>query len=139
MNKVILIGRLGADPEMKYTPSGTPVTTFSVATSEKWTTRDGEKMEETEWHRVVACKRFAEICGKYLTKGSLISMEGKQKTRKWEDREGVTRYVTEVIMTFLEMHGGGRDKQGSSGSQESGSRYDEEPYGGSIPEDDIPF
>ena len=95
INKVILIGRLGRDPEIRYTPNGDAVANFSIATSENWKDKNtGEKKEKTEWHRLVAFRRRAEIIGEYLTKGSLIYIEGKLQTREWDDKEGVKRYTT---------------------------------------------
>ena len=128
-NKVTLVGRLGTDPEIKYTQSGTPVATFTLATSEAWT-KDGKKQEKTEWHRIVAWERLAEVCGEYLTKGKLILIEGKLQTRSWEDKEGNKRHVTEVVaqgMKMLESAGGNNKPNKPSG--------DSSP----IPEDDVPF
>lgn len=102
INKVILIGRLGADPEIRYTLDGKPVATFRIATNEV-IIRNGEKEVLTEWHRVVAFGRLAEICGEYLTKGSQVYIEGKLRTRKFEDRQGVQRYVTEVVVQTLQI------------------------------------
>ena len=129
-NKVVLIGRLGSDPEVKHTQSGTPVATFNLATSETWK-KDGNKQEKTEWHRIVAWERLGEVCGEYLTKGKLILIEGKLQTRSWEDKEGNKRQVTEVVardMKMLDSKGGNNkpDKNTSDGAQP-------------IPEDDIPF
>jgi len=109
VNKVILIGNLGADPEIRYTQTGTPVATFRIATTEVWKKQDGSKEEQTEWHRIVAFKRLAEICGEYLSKGSKVYIEGKLRTNKWEDRDGNTRYTTEIIareMKILTPRGG---------------------------------
>ena len=105
VNKVTLIGRLGADPEVKYLPDGSPVTNFTVATSEKWT-KDGEKQERTEWHKIVTFRKLAEICGQYLNKGSLVYIEGKIQTRKWQDKEGIDRYSTEIVADKMTMLGG---------------------------------
>ncbi|MCK4378402.1 MAG: single-stranded DNA-binding protein, partial [Deltaproteobacteria bacterium] len=90
VNKVILVGRLGADPEMKYGSSGNPFTTFNLATSETWT-KDGQKTEKTEWHRIIAFGKLAEICAQYLNKGKQVYIEGKIQTRNWEDKEGIKR------------------------------------------------
>ncbi len=109
VNKVILIGNLGADPEIRYTQTGTPVASFRIATTEVWKKQDGSKEEQTEWHRIVAFKRLAEICGEYLSKGSKVYIEGKLRTNKWEDRDGNTRYTTEIIareMKILTPRGG---------------------------------
>jgi single-strand DNA-binding protein len=97
LNKVQMTGRLGADPEARYTPQGSAVTTFRVASNRTWTSADGEKHEDTEWFRVVAWNKLGEICAKYLTKGSRVYIEGRLQTRSWQDQEGQTRYTTEVI------------------------------------------
>jgi len=102
INKVILIGRLGADPEIRYTLDGKPVATFRIATNEV-VIRNGEKEVLTEWHRVVAFGRLAEICGEYLTKGSQVYIEGKLRTRKFEDKQGVQRYVTDIVVQNLQI------------------------------------
>lgn len=102
INKVILIGRLGADPEIRYTLDGRPVATFRIATNEV-IIRNGEKETLTEWHRIVAFGRLAEICGEYLSKGSQVYIEGKLRTRKFEDRQGNQRYITEVIANTLQI------------------------------------
>ena len=105
VNKVILIGNLGSDPELKYTPSGAAVTNFNVATNEVWNDKDGNKQERTEWHRVVLWRKLAEIAGEYLKKGSKVYLEGRLQTRSWEDKDGVKRYTTEVVadnMTMLD-------------------------------------
>ena len=136
VNKVILIGRLGRDPEIRYTPSGAAVANFSIATSEEWTDREsGQKQERTEWHRIVAWRRLGEICGEYLHKGSQIYIEGRLQTRAWEDRDGNKRYTTEVVAQNMQMLG----PAGKEGRAESlDERYPvEEPV--DIPEDDIPF
>ena len=96
LNKVMIIGRLGADPEMRYTQSGSPVTTLRVATDESYTDKDGNRMERTEWHRIVVFQRAAENCNQYLRKGSLVYVEGKLTTRKWQDQNGQDRYTTEI-------------------------------------------
>lgn len=103
VNKVILIGNLGADPEIRYSQTGTPVANFRIATTEVWKKQDGSKEEQTEWHRIVAFKRLAEICGEYLAKGSKVYIEGKLQTRKWEDRDGNTRYTTEIVAREMKM------------------------------------
>ena len=96
LNKVLLIGRLGRDPEMRYTPSGQPVTNFSIATDETYTGKDGQKVEKTEWHRIVVWGKQAEFCGNYLAKGRLVYIEGKLETRKWTDKDGAEKYTTEI-------------------------------------------
>lgn len=103
VNKVILIGRLGRDPEVRYTPSGDAVANFSIATSEDWTDKDsGEKKERTEWHNIVAWRRLGEICGEYLKKGSQVYIEGRLQTRSWTDKEDVKRYRTEIIANSVQ-------------------------------------
>lgn len=97
LNKVMIIGNLGRDPEMRYTPSGKPVTTFSVATSRSWNTSDGEKREETEWFNVVAWSSLAEICKQYLTKGQQVYLEGRLQTRHWDDQEGNKHTSVEIV------------------------------------------
>jgi len=107
INKVILIGNLGRDPELKFTPSGVAVANFSMATSEEWKDKEtGEKKEQTEWHKIVVWRRLAEICGEYLKKGSKVYIEGKLQTRSWEDSDGVTKYATEVVAHTMQMLGG---------------------------------
>ena len=106
VNKVFLIGRLGADPEIRYTPSGAEVATFRIATSENWTNKSGEKEERTEWHRIVAWRGLAKICGEYLSKGKLVYIEGRLRTRSWEDREGNKRSTTEIEASDMKMLGG---------------------------------
>lgn len=141
VNKVLLIGNLGADPEIRYTQNGTPVATFSLATTERRKGQDGQVQELTEWHRIVAWKRLAEICGEYLSKGSKVYIEGKLQTRKWKDQSGVDRYTTEIVAWEMKMLSP-RSTTGGSGSAEYGSAYG---YGGDpFPEsppvgDDVPF
>ena len=107
VNKVILIGNLGRDPEMRYFSDGTAVANFSIATSDEWKDKNtGEKKEKTEWHRIVVFRQLAEICGKYLTKGKQVYIEGKLQTRSWE-KDGVTRYTTEIVANEMRMLGGG--------------------------------
>ncbi len=103
VNKAILIGNLGADPELRYTPSGRPVATFRIATTDVWTDANGERQERTEWHRIVAWDRLAEICGEYLRKGSKVYIEGRIQTRTWEDQNGVQRYTTEIVARDMRM------------------------------------
>ena len=130
-NRCEFIGNLGKDPEIRYTQSGTPVANFSLAANETWKDRDGDKQEHTEWIRCVAWNKLAEICGEYLQKGSQVFCAGKLRTRKWEDREGVTRYTTELVVNELRMLGGGP-------REDREERYpEEEPV--TVPEDDIPF
>ncbi len=103
LNKAMIIGNLGQDPELRYTPSGVAVANFSVATSEKWKDKDGNDQEKTEWHRVVIWRKLAEICGEYLKKGSKVYLEGKLQTRSWEDDNGVKRYATEIVVNQMQM------------------------------------
>ena len=138
VNKVILVGNLGAEPEVRYTASGVAMATFRIATTEQWTTKDGEKAERTEWHRIVAWRRLGEICGEFLHKGSQVYIEGKIQTRSWEDREGIKRYTTEIVAQTMQMLGGqsGRTRDSKVGSEQDGYPV-EEPM--SVPDDDIPF
>jgi len=106
VNKVILIGRLGKDPETRYMTSGEAVTNCTLATSENWKDKSGEKQEKTEWHNLVFYRRLAEIAGEYLKKGSQIFVEGKLQTRKWQDKEGKDRYTTEIVVNEMTMLGG---------------------------------
>jgi single-strand DNA-binding protein len=134
INKVILIGNLGSDPEIRYTQSGTAVATFNVATTERWKGKDGQQQEQTEWHRVVAWRRLAEICGEYLSKGSKVYIEGKLQTRKWEDRDGNTRYTTEVVARDMQM----LSPRGAS--SDTGQFQEEPPFPEpAAMEDDVPF
>ena len=103
INKVILVGRLGRDPEVRYTPDGTAVATFSIATSEGWKDKStGEKKERTEWHRIVAWRRLGEICGEYLSKGRQVYIEGRIQNRDWEDKEGIGKKTTEIVARSVE-------------------------------------
>ena len=106
VNKVILIGHLGKDPEVRYMPNGEAVANVSIATSENWKDKNGEKQERTEWHNLVFYKRLAEIVGEYLKKGSQIYVEGRLQTRKWQTKEGQDRYTTEIIVSEMKMLGG---------------------------------
>jgi single-strand DNA-binding protein len=127
VNKVILIGNLGRDPEVRYTPNGNAVCNVSVATTRTWKAKDsGDKVEETEWHRVVFYDRLAEIAGEYLKKGRSIYVEGRLKTRKWQDKEGKDNYTTEVVADEMKMLGG-REGMGSGagGAEEGGGGYAE--------------
>ena len=136
INKVILVGRLGRDPEVRYTPNGVPVANFSIATSEEWKDKEtGEKRERTEWHRIEAWRRLGEICGDYLNKGKQVYIEGKLQTDAWEDRDGNKRYTTKIVAQSMQM----LDSAGKGGSAESvDERHPvEEPV--NVPEDDIPF
>jgi single-strand DNA-binding protein len=140
INKAIIVGRLGRDPELRYTPDGTAVANFSVATSEEWKDKNsGEKKERTEWHRIVAWRRLGEICGEYLSKGRQVYIEGKLQTRSWE-QDGVTRYMTEIIATDVQFLGN-RDDAGG-GRRTGGGGMDQgypEPPMADTQDDDIPF
>ena len=111
INKVIIVGRLGNDPEIKTLPSGQVMAQFSVATSENWTDKEGQKQERTEWHRVVVWSKLADICGKYLSKGRQVYVEGRLQTRSWEDQQGQKRYTTEVVGATVQFLGSARDQQ----------------------------
>jgi len=110
VNKVILVGRLGKDPETRYMTSGEAVTNATLATSETWKDKAGEKQEKTEWHSLVFYRRLAEVAGEYLKKGSQVYIEGKIQTRKWQDKEGKDRYTTEIIVNEMQMLGGKSDQ-----------------------------
>ena len=148
INKVILIGRLGQDPEVRYTPSGVAVANFSIATSEEWKDKDsGEKKERTEWHRIVAWRRLGEICGEYLSKGRQVYVEGRLQTRSWDDRDGNKKYTTEIVASdvqFLgtrDMSDGGRPSGGAgagAGGGGGGGGFQGAP-GPGPEDDDIPF
>lgn len=124
VNKVILIGHLGKDPEVRYMPNGEAVANVSIATSENLKDKSGEKQEKTEWHNLVFYKRLAEIVGEYLKKGSQIYVEGRLQTRKWQTKEGQDRYTTEIIVNEMKMLGGSRE---SHQSEERPARQDAEP------------
>jgi len=133
INKVILVGRLGRDPEVRYTSDGRAVTNFSIATSDEWKDKDtGEKKERTEWHRIVAFGKLGEICGEYLSKGRQVYIEGKLQTRSWE-KDGVTRYTTEIVAGDVQFLGG-RDFNESGPPPEAPGPMNSAPE-----EDDIPF
>lgn len=140
INKVVLIGNLGADPETRYLDSGVAHASFTVATTEKWKGADGQMQEATEWHRVVAWRRLAEICGEFLTKGSRVYIEGKLQTRKWKDQAGNDRYTTEIIAREMKMLSprqgqGAPPGGGSGGGYPSGDSFQEPPPMG----EDVPF
>lgn len=136
LNKVMIIGRLGRDPEMRFTPGGRPVTTFSVATSRSWTTAEGEKRSETEWFNIVAWGGLAEICHQYLGKGQRAYIEGRLQTRRWEDASGAKKSATEIVaseMIILSQ----RAKSSNGGEVDDYEEdYDQEMPGG---EEDLPF
>jgi single-strand DNA-binding protein len=135
INKAILLGNLGKDPEMRYSTSGLAICNFSIATSETYT-KDGQKTKKTEWHKILAFGKLAEICGEYLTKGKQVYIEGKIQTREWEDKDGNKRYTTEIVANEMKMLGGGEERQ-SQQRQESKPKQDYFPGGDT--DDDIPF
>lgn len=115
VNKVILVGNLGRDPETRYMPDGAAITNFSIATTEQWKDKSGEKQEKTEWHRISTFQRLAEIAGEYLKKGSQVYIEGRLQTRKWTDKDGVEKFTTEVIADRMQMLGSRQGMGGDSG------------------------
>lgn len=154
INKVILIGNLGADPEVRFTPSGQAVANFRIATSESWNDKtSGQKQERTEWHRIVVWGKLAELCGEYLKKGRQCYVEGRLQTREWTDKEGKKNWTTEVVantVQFLGGGGGGQRSGGEGGYSGGGSRGPADQGGGGAggppddmggppPSDDIPF
>jgi single-strand DNA-binding protein len=157
VNKVILVGNLGRDPEVRYTPDNAAITNISIATTDSWKDKNGDKQERTEWHRVAFFGKLAEIAGEYLKKGSQVYVEGRLQTRKWQDKEGQDRYTTEIVADRMQMLGsrsgmgmgdtadmdsappppsrgssGGGGRSSSSSGPKSGSKFDDL-------EDDIPF
>jgi len=157
INKVIIVGNLGQDPEVKYMPSGGAVCNITVATSESWNDKStGEKQERTEWHRIVFYLKLAEIAGEYLRKGSQVYVEGKLQTRKWQDQGGADRYTTEIVANEMQMLGGrgsassGASSSGSTGFDSSNNQASAAPASSNTPapagggmaddfDDDIPF
>jgi single-strand DNA-binding protein len=139
VNKVILVGRLGADPEVRYTPGGAAVANFRMATSENWT-KDGERQERTEWHKIVAFGKLGEICGEYLAKGKQVYIEGRIQTRSWEDKDGNKRWMTEIVANNMQMLGSPGESahapvpQSNEGATASSSVKEAE-----FSEEDIPF
>jgi single-strand DNA-binding protein len=154
VNKVILIGNLGRDPETRYMPDGGAITNISVATTETWKDKQGEKQEKTEWHRVAFFGKLAEIAGEYLKKGSQVYVEGRLQTRKWQDKDGADKYTTEIVADRMQMlgsrqgmGGGDRGERGEAPEREGGAARPAakpaaaKPAGGKFDdfEDDIPF
>ena len=152
LNRVVIMGNLGQDPELRYTQSQTPVCTLSVATTDYRTSADGQKQEFTEWHRVVVWSKQAENCAKYLAKGRSVLVEGRLQTRSWEDKQGQKKYVTEIVAQNVQFIGGQRDKAAGAQAdrpqqgreQQPQSSYDDQPSGNfGAPEtpglDEIPF
>jgi single-strand DNA-binding protein len=152
VNKVILVGNLGADPDMRYTPSGQGVCELRVATSESWNDKNGQRQERTEWHRIVVWGKRAEVCSKYLAKGRQVYVEGRIQTRTYDDKDGNKRYITEIIAADVQFLGGGGREGGAAGGGKGGRSDDPPPPsdadfggggygggGGGGPDDDIPF
>lgn len=143
VNKAILVGRLGRDPEVRHTTSGTPVANFSLATDESWTDKNGERQRRTEWHQIVVWSRLAEICERYLRKGRLVFIEGQIQTREWEDRDGNRRRTTEIVARNMQMLGSRSDEMGmGSGGQRPAARPSQPSQRSQdveITDDDIPF
>ena len=147
VNKVILIGRLGKDPDVRYTPSGQAVANFTMATSENWTGKDGQKQERTEWHRIVVWGRLAELCKDYLKKGRQVYIDGKLQTRSWDDKEGKKMYTTEVVANIVQFLGSNQDKTTGTTTDNEGVEYVApennapafEPNVTQINDDEIPF
>ncbi|HVN95958.1 MAG TPA: single-stranded DNA-binding protein [Syntrophorhabdaceae bacterium] len=138
LNKVLLIGRLGADPELRYTADGVPVATFNVATSESRKDKSGTRQEKTEWHRVVAWRKLGEIAGEYLKKGRLVYIEGKIQSREYEGKDGVKRKTFEIIASEMKMIGGGGAPQGEERKPYANHNSDDE-FVPEIEEDDVPL
>ena len=139
LNKCMIIGNLGADPEMRYTANGSAVTEFRVAVNRTFTDTSGERKQETEWFRVITWNRLAETCAQYLSKGRLVYVEGRLQTRSWEDQQGQKRYTTELIAQEVKFLGGGRDG-GSGGGGFSSPGFATGPDNeGDIDADDLPF
>lgn len=144
VNKVIIVGRLGADPEVKAVGQGTTVTRLNIATSENWVGKDGQKQERTEWHRVVVWGKLAEICGKHLSKGRQVYVEGRLQTRQWEDQQGQKKYTTEIVANTVQFLGSASGERSNENRQSSGGG-DDFGYQDFGPEpsfnssDDIPF
>jgi single-strand DNA-binding protein len=152
VNKVILIGNLGRDPEVRYTPGGQAVANFTVATNENWTDKQGQKQERTEWHKIVVWGKLAELCGEYLSKGRQAYIEGRLQTREWTNKEGAKQYTTEVVANQVVFLSGGERGQGRGASRQGGGapaddmgppppEMDQGPAAGGPKggEDDIPF
>jgi single-strand DNA-binding protein len=141
LNKAILIGNLGKDPEMRYTPSGLGIANFNIATSETWNNKEGAKETRTEWHRIVAFGKLAEICGEYLSKGKQVYIEGRIQTRDWEDKDGNKRYTTEIVanqMLMLGSRDAGDAARSQGGGGGGGGGFQGAP-GPGPQDDDIPF
>ncbi len=135
VNKAILIGNLGKDPELRYTPGGQAVTNFSIATTDKWKDKDGQLQERTDWHNIVAWGRQAEVANEYLKKGSPVYIEGRLQTRSWEDKDGNKRYITEIVTRRLQLLGRRGPEEGETPSPPEAETPDSP--GGE--DDDLPF
>lgn len=139
VNKVLLIGRLGGDPEVRYTSNGGAVANFTLATNESWTDKSGQKQERTEWHRVVVWGKLGELCGQYLSKGRQAYVEGRLQTRDWTDKDGNKRYTTEIVAQNVQFLGGGAER-GSSADYSAPSDFAPSSSGsGPMAEDEVPF
>lgn len=130
VNKVILIGNLGADPEVRFTPSGQAVANFRIATSESWTDKNNQKQERVEWHRIVVWGKLGELCGQYLAKGRQCYVEGRLQTREWTDKEGKKNYTTEVVANSVTFLGGNRDSAGGGENRPRPAAPNGRPSGG---------
>ncbi len=144
VNKVILVGNLGADPEIRYTPSGAAVANFRIATTESWKDSEGQRQDRTEWHRIVVWGKLAELCGEYLAKGRMVYVEGKLQTRQWDDRDGNKRYTTEVQGREVTFLGGRSDasnsNHGGQAAQNNNGGSKDFDYGPPpMDDDDVPF
>ncbi|MBI4403353.1 MAG: single-stranded DNA-binding protein [Deltaproteobacteria bacterium] len=147
VNKVILIGRLGADPEVRYTSSGGAVANFNLATNESWNDKNGQKQERTEWHKIVVWGKLGELCGQYLSKGRQAFVEGRLQTKDWTDKEGNKRYTTEVIAQSVQFLGGPGDRASQAGTNDfapSGQANVDSPAPAegtesSLSDDEVPF
>jgi single-strand DNA-binding protein len=140
LNKVMLIGNLGKDPELRYTPSGVAVATFSIATNESWKDQDGNTQERTEWHNIVAWRKLAEICGEYLKKGKKVYIEGRIQTRSYDDKNtGAKKYMTEIVADNLIMLDGGRGGTVENGGSGFSQASEPSPSPGAKTDDDLPF
>ena len=144
LNKAILIGNLGKDPEMRYMPNGDAVVNFSIATTESYKDRDGNKQDKTEWHNIVIYGKLAEIAGQYLKKGSPVYIEGRIQTRKWQDKEGADRYTTEIVASAMQMLGGKQEgqQQATAPQQRTQQRQQQRPAqqnSAAFDDVDIPF
>ena len=136
INKVILIGNLGKDPEVRYSGSGVAIANFTLATSRKYKNKDGEQQEETEWHRICAFGRTAEVCGEYLKKGRRVYIEGRLKTREWQDKDNNRRWTTEIGCEQMQMLGS-RERDGFDQAKQAVDNYHSLPV--DVPESDVPF